>query len=242
VSRPDRSGADQIDAEHQATDLAVRRSVLILESEMKRRAFLASLPSLVGAAASNGPAPRRVTPPSPGHLQLHPGSPPTGAVDDRVLWDVTREQPSAAFLVAPRRSWPGERLWSGRSCWLLGLRSLERSGCGGVPACWRRTAPTASGAAADRGCHSSRCRPADLTTFGWAGSTGAGRRRCQQAGGPGAGVVRDGDPPLEPVPVEVGDRFPVNFYAGFYQQPRRDERPCTWQVIRVLGFDKGLRQ
>jgi hypothetical protein len=75
VSRPAPSGADQIDAQHQATDLAVRRSVLILESEMERRAFLASLASVVGAAASNGPAPRRVTPPSPGHLQLHPGSP-----------------------------------------------------------------------------------------------------------------------------------------------------------------------
>jgi hypothetical protein len=48
--------------------------------------------------------------------------------------------------------------------------------------------------------------------------------------------------PLELVPVEVGDRFPVNFYAGFYQQPSKDERPCTWQVVRVLGFDKRLRQ
>jgi hypothetical protein len=51
-----------------------------------------------------------------------------------------------------------------------------------------------------------------------------------------------GIPPIELVPVEVGDRFPVNFYAGFYQQPRKDERPCTWQVVRVVAFDKRGRK
>ena len=51
-----------------------------------------------------------------------------------------------------------------------------------------------------------------------------------------------GIPPLELVPVELGDRFPVNFYAGFYQQPRKDERPCTWQVVQVVAFDKRGRK
>jgi hypothetical protein len=57
---------------------------------MKRRAFLASLAALVEAAA-NWPALHKVTPPSLGHLQLHPGPPPPGAVDDRILSDLTRE-------------------------------------------------------------------------------------------------------------------------------------------------------
>jgi hypothetical protein len=51
-----------------------------------------------------------------------------------------------------------------------------------------------------------------------------------------------GIPALDLVPVEVGDRFPVNFYAGFYQQSRKDERPCTWQVVRVVGFDETGRK
>jgi hypothetical protein len=241
VSRPAPSGADQIDAQHQATDLAVRRSVLILESEMERRAFLASLASVVGAAASNGPAPRRVTPPSPGHLQLHPGSPPPGAVDDRVLWDVTREQPSAAFLVAQG----GHGLGKG-------------SGVDGPVGCsasaaWRDLAvveyrPVGGGRHLQR---------RELRRTGDATPAAAGQRISQPSGGravlgqspallasgrPGCGCCSRWGSPLEPVPVEVGDRFPVNFYAGFYQQPGRDERPCTWQVIRVLGFDKGLRQ
>jgi hypothetical protein len=51
-----------------------------------------------------------------------------------------------------------------------------------------------------------------------------------------------GIPALDLVPVEVGDRFPVNFYAGFYQQSRKDERPCMWQVVRVVGFDETGRK
>ena len=30
--------------------------------------------------------------------------------------------------------------------------------------------------------------------------------------------------------------------AGFYQQSRKDERPCTWQVVRVVGFDETGRK
>jgi hypothetical protein len=114
---------------------------------MKRRAFLASLAGVVGAA-SNWPAPRRVTPPSPGHLQLHPGSPPPGAVDDRILWDLTRDpggfggvpggpQEVVAWgkalewtvLLAARPPQPGENwLW-----WSTGL--LEADGAYSVGSC-----------------------------------------------------------------------------------------------------------
>jgi hypothetical protein len=55
---------------------------------LQPRAFLVYLAALV-RAATNRPPLHKVTPPGPGHLRLHAGSPPR-AVDDRVLWEVTR--------------------------------------------------------------------------------------------------------------------------------------------------------
>jgi hypothetical protein len=46
-----------------------------------------------------------------------------------------------------------------------------------------------------------------------------------------------GIPPLDLVPIQAGDRFPVNFYGGFYRQPAKDKRPLTWQVVRVIAYD-----
>jgi hypothetical protein len=51
-----------------------------------------------------------------------------------------------------------------------------------------------------------------------------------------------GIPPLELQPIQAGDRFPVNFYAGFYRQPAKDKRPATWQVVRVIAYDEAGRQ
>ena len=51
-----------------------------------------------------------------------------------------------------------------------------------------------------------------------------------------------GIPPLELQPIQAGDRFPVNFYAGFYRQPARDKRPATWQVVRVIAYDEAGRK
>ena len=51
-----------------------------------------------------------------------------------------------------------------------------------------------------------------------------------------------GIPPLELKPIQAGDRFPVNFYAGFYRQPANDKRPATWQVIRVVAYNKAGRK
>jgi hypothetical protein len=50
-----------------------------------------------------------------------------------------------------------------------------------------------------------------------------------------------GIPPLDLEPIQAGDRFPVNFYAGFYRQPTKDKRD-TWQVIRVVAYDKAGRK
>jgi len=62
----------------------------------------------------------------------------------------------------------------------------------------------------------------------------------------GAARVRvlfdSGIPPLELKPIQAGDRFPVNFYGGFYRQPANDKRPATWQVIRVVAYNKAGRK
>jgi hypothetical protein len=103
-----------------------------------------------------------------------------------------------------------------------------------------------------------RLQRLELRRTGDATPAAAGQRIPQPSGGRAvwgqvAGVVTKraarvrvlfdmGISPLDLVPLEVGHRFPVNFYAGFYQQPRKDERPCTWQVVRVLGFDKWVRK
>jgi len=47
--------------------------------------------------------------------------------------------------------------------------------------------------------------------------------------------------PLDLVPIQAGDRFPVNFYTGFYRQPAKDKRPATWQVVRVVAYDQAGR-
>ena len=51
-----------------------------------------------------------------------------------------------------------------------------------------------------------------------------------------------GIPPLELEPIQAGNRFPRNFYAGFYRQPAKDKRPATWQVVRVVAYDQGGHQ
>jgi hypothetical protein len=210
---------------------------------MKRRVFLANLAALVGAAAT-GPAPHKVTSPGPGHLQLHAGSPPAGAVDDRMLWDLTRDlghfggAPGGPrevvawgqalgrmVLLAARPPQPRENWLS----WSTGL--FEAGGAGGI---------------GTRGGPGMPLQPLEAS-----GSCNlpVGGRYWGQVGGvvtKRAARVRVlfdmGIPPLDLVPVEVGDRYPVNFYAGFYQQPRKDERPCTWQVVRVVGLDKTGRK
>jgi hypothetical protein len=51
-----------------------------------------------------------------------------------------------------------------------------------------------------------------------------------------------GIPPLDLTPIQAGDRYPVNFYAGWYQQPAKDKRPATWQVVRVIAYDEAGRK
>jgi len=54
-------------------------------------------------------------------------------------------------------------------------------------------------------------------------------------------LFRQGIAPLELVPIQADDRFPVNFYAGFYQQPGRDTKLEGW-VTKVVAYDAAGRQ
>ncbi len=47
--------------------------------------------------------------------------------------------------------------------------------------------------------------------------------------------------PLELVPIQAGDRFPVNFYAGFYRQPKEDKN-LEWWVTKVVAYDQAGRK
>jgi len=49
-------------------------------------------------------------------------------------------------------------------------------------------------------------------------------------------LFRGGIAPLELTPIQSGDRFPVNFYVGFYRQPKKD-RNLEWFVTRVIAYD-----
>jgi hypothetical protein len=213
---------------------------------MKRRAFLASLAALVEAAA-NWPALHKVTPPSLGHLQLHPGPPPPGAVDDRILSDLTRELGHFGDLPGLPGG-PMEVVAWGKALEWTVLLSARPPQLGENWLWWSTGLVEADGAYSVGSCGGPGNPLPPLQASGSHNLRVGGQYWGQVAGvvskrAAGVRVLFDmGIPPIELVPVEVGDRFPVNFYAGFYQQPRKDERPCTWQVVRVVAFDKRGRK
>jgi hypothetical protein len=49
-------------------------------------------------------------------------------------------------------------------------------------------------------------------------------------------LFSSGIAPLELVPIQAGDRFPVNFYLGFYRQPKEDKH-LEWLVTRVIAYN-----
>jgi hypothetical protein len=214
----------------------------MLESSMKRRLFLCKLAALF--AASILPAARRVTPSAPNHLQLHPGAPPPGAVDPWFLQNVTSEdggwEPDTPAGVLEVVAWgtglgqtallaatppqPGQN-WLR---WNSGLRDAD--GYSGI------------------GLHGDPTMPY--------GPLEASAASIGVSGKPRVGVVsgivtkraarlrvwfRTGRS-LELVPVDAGDRFPVNFYAGLYRLPEHDERRDGSPVVRVVAYDQAGRR
>ena len=210
---------------------------------------------MVGADRLTGPAPlapsvtTRPSPsptrppdvsflPDPGEVQQPAGSPP-GPVGEQMVHDVATVvadceggapgEPTTlvAWGKAHRRTWliaakpqgPGER-WL---CWASGLFEGGGGGTMGTDSTMPLIPLRASGSA--------NIRDGDQY---WGHIVGYVTKSAARVR-----VLFDmGIPPLELEPIQAGDRFPVNFYAGFYRLPAKDKRPATWQVVRVIAFDE----
>jgi hypothetical protein len=185
---------------------------------MKRRRFLGKLVALFGASIL--PAARRV-PTAPDYLQLHPGAPPPGAVDASFLQNVTGEdggwEPDSPTGLMEVVAWG-----TGRGQTVLLAAKPPRPGQSWLR--WNSGLRDAEGWSAIGG-HGGPTMP-----YGPLEASGSS---IGTHGQPRVGVVsgivtkraarlrvyfRTGRP-LELVPVDAGDRFPVNFYAGRIGNP-----------------------
>jgi hypothetical protein len=54
-------------------------------------------------------------------------------------------------------------------------------------------------------------------------------------------LFRKGITPLELKPIQADDRFPVNFYVGFYRQPKKETNLESW-VTKVVAYDQTGRK
>jgi hypothetical protein len=175
--------------------------------------------------------------PDPGEVLRPAGSPP-GKIGEQIVQDLATvvadceggapNEPITLiawgkahhryWLIAAKPQGPGEN-WL---CWASGL--FEGGGAGGMgtDSTMPLTPLRASG--------SDNLRDGDQY---WGQIVGYAPKRATRIQ-----VLFDmGIPPLELRPIQAGDRFPVNFYAGFYRQPAKDKRPATWQVVRVIAYD-----
>jgi hypothetical protein len=180
--------------------------------------------------------------PDPGEVQRPVGSPP-GRVGEQMVHDlasVVAECKGGApnepitllawgkahhryWLIAAKPQGPGEN-WL---CWGSGLFEGGGAGSMGTDSTMPLTPLRASG--------SSNIRDGDQY---WGHIVGYVPKRATRVR-----VLFDrGIPPLELQPIQAGDRYPVNFYAGWYQLPAKDKRAATWQVVRVIAFDKDGRK
>jgi hypothetical protein len=180
--------------------------------------------------------------PDPGEILRPVGSPP-GKAGEQMVHDVASavaecqggapgepielvawgKEHHRFWLIAAKPPGPGEN-WL---CWSSGL--FEGSGAGGMGSdgTMPLTPLRASG--------SDNLRDGDQY---WGQIVGYAPKRAARIR-----VLFDlGIPPLELRPIQAGDRYPVNFYAGFYRQPARDRRPATWQVVRVVAYDEAGRK
>jgi hypothetical protein len=180
--------------------------------------------------------------PDPGKVLRPAGSPP-GKVGEQMVHDVAGavarceggapNEPVTLiawgkahhryWLIAAKPQGPGE----GWLCWASGLFEGSGAGGAGTDSTMPLTPLRASG--------SDNLRDGDQY---WGQIVGYAPKRAARIR-----VLFDmGIPPLELQPIQAGDRFPVNFYAGWYRQPAKDKRPATWQVVRVIAYDEAGRK
>jgi hypothetical protein len=188
-------------------------------------------------------APEVSIPPDPGEVQLPAGSPP-GAVGAGMVQDVASELArcqggdpdgpkvlvawsqahSQTWLIVAKPPRPGEN-WL---CWATGLFDAGGGGMLG-----------------NKGGPASPLKPLQATGAGniraggryWGQVLGAVTKRAARV----RVVFRQGIAPLDLVPIQAGDRFPVNFYVGFYRQLERDKGP-GWPVTSVIAYDQAGRK
>jgi hypothetical protein len=179
--------------------------------------------------------------PDPGEVLQPAGSPP-GERGEQMVRDVATEVAGClkgrlerqTVLVAwgtdHGRTWliaaNPQPLRKGRLCWVDGL--FQANGAGGVSN--NGGLPLGSLRAGGN----SGIRDGDQR---WGFVTGSVTKHATRVR-----VLFDlGMPPLDIEPIQSGDQFPVNFYAGFYRMPTRDEGRATWEVVRVVAYDAAGR-
>jgi hypothetical protein len=134
-----------------------------------------------------------------------------------VAWGQDRDR---TWLIAAKPPRPGED----RLCWSNG--SFEASGRGGMAISGTPLMPL----------------PPLRVSFAaggkrWGLVTGTVTKQAARV----RVLFRQGIPPLELAPIQAGDRFPVNFLAGFYRQPGSDPKQQGW-ITRVVAYDAAGRQ
>jgi hypothetical protein len=193
-----------------------------------------SRPSEVTATSRYGPNPSYAL--DPGEVQSPVGVPP-GTVGEQMVADVASElarcrggDPSGpkvliawgealdqTWLVMAKPPQPGDK----RLCWSDGL--FEADGEGGIGN--HRAPPELLQVSVAK----------NLLFDGayWSQVVGAVTKRAARV----QVHFDSGASPLELVPIKADDRFPVNFYAGAYRQPKQYKRPASSAVTRVVAYD-----
>jgi hypothetical protein len=197
-------------------------------------------PPEITASTSSGPDVSIV--PDPGDVQRPAGSPP-GKVGQGMVRDVATElagckggDPDEKVLVAwgkaHGQTWlieakpprPGEN-WL---CWATGL--FDKGGAGSMGKEGGPEFPL----------RPLRALGAQNIRHGgqyWGQIIGAVTKQAARV----QVLFRNGIAPLELEPIQVGDRFPVNFYVGFYRQPKEDKN-LEWWVTKVVAYDQAGRK
>jgi hypothetical protein len=183
-------------------------------------------------------APQPGGPPDLSDVQLPAGSPP-GRVGRQMVWDVTRElarcQPGDTAGEKVLVAWGAAH---GRT-WLIAATPPQ---AGQTWLCWANGVFNAGGAGGygKEGGPGFPLKPLqasgvqNLRSHGkyWGLVMGYVTKRATRV----QVLFRSRIAPLELVPIQAGDRFPVNFYVGFYRQPNNDTN-LEWFVTRVIAYN-----
>ena len=200
-------------------------------------------PGPPAAPATTGGAPDVSTLPDPGRVESGVGLPP-GRVGRQMVKDVASElarcrggDPDAPKVLV---AWGSEH----DRTWLIQAKPPLP---GETWLCWAEGTFDAGGAGTlgHEGGPDSPLTP--LRAFGSQGIRSGGQYWGQVIGAVPKDAVRvrvlfhKGIAPLDQQPIQSGDRFPRNFFVGFYRQPEKDTH-LQWYVARVVAYDQAGRK